>query len=63
MVIDGPRTECIKSEWYDILHPNLSLVTARAKENHQTRRRQWNRGFSTKGWLTAVWKKPQDTVS
>lgn len=46
--IDGPKTECIKSEWYDILHPNLSLVTARVKSSHQTRRRQWNRGFSTK---------------
>lgn len=48
--IDGPKTECIKSEWYDILHPNLSLVTSRDKFSHQTRRRQWNRGFSTKGW-------------
>ena len=54
MVIDGPKTKCIKSEWYDILHPNLSLVTSRVKESHQICRRQWNRGFSTKGWLTAV---------
>lgn len=46
--IDGPKTECIKSDWYDILHPNRALVTARVKSSHQTRRRQWNRGFSSK---------------
>ncbi|PSS10965.1 hypothetical protein M430DRAFT_53504 [Amorphotheca resinae ATCC 22711] len=47
-VIDGPKAECVKSEWYDILDPNLSLVTARNKFLHQTRRRQWNQGFTTK---------------
>jgi tryprostatin B 6-hydroxylase len=46
--IDGPKTDCIKSEWYDILHPNFSLVTSRVKSRHAKRRRQWNQGFSTK---------------
>lgn len=48
-VIDGPRSECIKSEWYDLLHPNMSLVTARDKKTHTSRRRQWKYGLSAKG--------------
>ncbi|KAB8236623.1 cytochrome P450 [Aspergillus alliaceus] len=48
MAIDGPNSKCIKSEWYDLLHPNKALVTARDKETHGSRRRQWNRGFNSK---------------
>jgi hypothetical protein len=48
MAIDGPRSECIKGEWYDLLHPNLSLVTSRVKHLHAARRRQWNKGFNAK---------------
>ncbi|KAJ5716006.1 cytochrome P450 [Penicillium malachiteum] len=47
MSIDGPLTKCDKAEWYDILHPNKALVTARTKEHHSGRRRQWNRGFTS----------------
>ncbi|OLN85286.1 Tryprostatin B 6-hydroxylase 2 [Colletotrichum chlorophyti] len=46
MAVDGPRSECIKAEWYDILHPDRALVTTRAKPIHAARRREWNRGFS-----------------
>ncbi|KAJ3943433.1 uncharacterized protein N0V96_006358 [Colletotrichum fioriniae] len=46
MAVDGPRSECIKSEWYDILHPDRALVTTRIKPIHAARRREWNRGFS-----------------
>lgn len=49
MAVDGPRSECIKAEWYDILHPELALVTARVKEVHTSRRREWKRGFTSKG--------------
>ncbi|CAJ2507920.1 Uu.00g091060.m01.CDS01 [Anthostomella pinea] len=48
MAIDGPHTECTKSEWYDVLHPNVALSTTRDKATHAVRRRQWNRGFSSK---------------
>ncbi|RJE19066.1 Cytochrome p450 [Aspergillus sclerotialis] len=47
-VIDGPRTECIKSDWYDLLHPNMSLVTVRDKRIHTARRRQWKYGLNAK---------------
>ncbi|KAK2053246.1 cytochrome P450 [Colletotrichum caudatum] len=46
MAVDGPRSECIKAEWYDILHPDRALVTTRVKPIHAARRREWNRGFS-----------------
>ena len=49
MAIDGPSGSCVKSEWYDVLHPKMSLVTAREKEVHGARRRQWNRGFTSQG--------------
>ncbi|OOF94575.1 hypothetical protein ASPCADRAFT_26369, partial [Aspergillus carbonarius ITEM 5010] len=48
MTIDGPKSTCIKAEWYDLLHPKLSLVTSRDKTTHAARRRQWNRGFTSK---------------
>ena len=49
MAIDGPQGGCVKSEWYDLLQPKQSLVTARDKEAHGLRRRQWNRGFTPQG--------------
>ena len=52
MAIDGPRSECIKSDWYDIIYPALSLVTARENPAHGLRRRQWNRGLSSDGTFT-----------
>ncbi|RYP50369.1 hypothetical protein DL769_010958 [Monosporascus sp. CRB-8-3] len=48
MATDGPHSECIKSEWYDLLVPDLALNTARDKTLHAGRRRQWNRGFTSK---------------
>ncbi|KAJ5720411.1 uncharacterized protein N7483_008345 [Penicillium malachiteum] len=47
MAIDGPQSNCVKAEWYDLLSPNQSLVTARTKRLHGARRRQWNRGFTS----------------
>lgn len=34
MAVDGPQGTCVKSEWYDLLNPKQSLVTARVKEVH-----------------------------
>ncbi|CAJ2505021.1 Uu.00g124150.m01.CDS01 [Anthostomella pinea] len=31
MAIDGPRSKCVKADWYDLLHPDQALVTARNK--------------------------------
>ncbi|KAI1436364.1 cytochrome P450 [Xylaria sp. CBS 124048] len=47
MATDGPRSDCIKSEWYDLLIPDIALNTARDKTIHGARRRQWNRGFTS----------------
>ncbi|ORY67582.1 cytochrome P450 [Pseudomassariella vexata] len=43
--MDGPRKECIKGEWYDLLHPSISLVTERCKTTHAARRKECKRGF------------------
>ncbi|TAQ86938.1 hypothetical protein B7494_g4735 [Chlorociboria aeruginascens] len=43
---DGPRTECMKSEWYDLLFPESSLLTTRARPLHDSRRRDWKECFS-----------------
>lgn len=45
---DGPRSECIKSEFYDVLLPRASLLTTRDKALHAIRRREWSGGFSSK---------------
>ncbi|KAI1431257.1 cytochrome P450 [Xylaria sp. CBS 124048] len=43
---DGPKTECIKSEWYDLLWPESSLLTTRDRALHDERRRNWKMCFS-----------------
>ncbi|KAK2591112.1 hypothetical protein QQS21_011200 [Conoideocrella luteorostrata] len=45
-VTDGPTTQCIKSEWYDLLWPESSLLTTRDRAVHDARRRDWKVGFS-----------------
>lgn len=47
-IIDGPGSRCIKADWYDITHPQVSLVTTRDPKLHEHRRRLWDKGFSTK---------------
>ena len=48
LVTDGPRSQCVKSEFYDLLsglgYP--SLVNTRDNMTHNTRRREWRPGFS-----------------
>ncbi|ETS81868.1 hypothetical protein PFICI_06870 [Pestalotiopsis fici W106-1] len=44
--INGPKSTCIKGEWYDIFYPNMqSIVTCRDKADHAAHRREWNRAF------------------
>ncbi|GLA10845.1 hypothetical protein AnigIFM62618_000443 [Aspergillus niger] len=48
MAVDGPRSKCMKGEWYDLLHPDRSLVNARTSDIHRPRRRVWMQGFTSK---------------
>ncbi|PYI08005.1 cytochrome P450 [Aspergillus sclerotiicarbonarius CBS 121057] len=48
MAVDGPRSKCSKGEWYDLLHPDRSLVNARTSDIHRPRRRVWMQGFTSK---------------
>lgn len=52
MAVDGPKSTCIKSEFYDVIRPTRSLVTSRCKDVHSNRRREWNRGFKKAGGFT-----------
>lgn len=48
MATDGPRSQCIKSEFYDLLQSinYPSLVNTRVGYIHAARRREWRPGFS-----------------
>ncbi|KAF7533848.1 hypothetical protein G7054_g6718 [Neopestalotiopsis clavispora] len=44
--IDGPKTDCVKGEWYDIFYPDMqSIVTCRDKAEHTAHRREWSKAF------------------
>lgn len=59
--IDGPGSVCGKADWYDITHPNISLVTARNSKVHDHRRRIWDQGFSTKGQSSPLFPMPDSS--
>ncbi|KAI9667972.1 MAG: hypothetical protein M1821_000792 [Bathelium mastoideum] len=44
--VSGRQSECIKSEFYDLLWPERALFAARNKAIHMKRRRTWQYGFS-----------------
>jgi hypothetical protein len=46
--VDGPKNECTKAVWYDFLLPEIAVNTTRSREEHDSRRRIWDKGFSTK---------------
>ncbi|KAI0593477.1 cytochrome P450 [Biscogniauxia sp. FL1348] len=44
--VGGRQSECIKSEFYDLLWPEKALFAARNKAVHAKRRKDWQYGFS-----------------
>ncbi|KAI0154974.1 cytochrome P450 [Xylariaceae sp. FL1272] len=40
--ISGPGTSCIKSPFYDAIHPYVGLLNIRTKEAYAPRRKQWD---------------------
>ncbi|KUJ07705.1 cytochrome P450 [Mollisia scopiformis] len=44
--VGGRQSECIKSEFYDLLWPEQALFAARNKAVHAKRRKDWQYGFS-----------------
>ena len=49
VALDGPGSDCTKSDWYDVILPLRPLVNLRDKHEHDKRRRAWDKGFSIKG--------------
>ena len=48
-VLEGYGTQCRKSDFYDLLLPDFSLVFTREKRVHDARRNVWSRELSTQG--------------
>ncbi|KAM5360147.1 hypothetical protein ACJZ2D_013962 [Fusarium nematophilum] len=46
--IHSNNSPCGKGPWYNILHPVLSLHMIRDRKLHATRRKTWDKGFSSK---------------
>lgn len=44
--IYGPKSKCLKGDWYDLTHPAISMQTTRIHEEHADRRRVWSAAFS-----------------
>ena len=49
VVLEGYGTQCKKSDFYDLMLPDFSLVFTREKRTHDARRNVWSRALSTKG--------------
>src|SRR6266498_2353438 len=45
-VVLGPESKCVKSAWYDMSLPLMSMHQCRDRQTHDKRRRIWSRGFS-----------------
>ena len=50
-VINAPGSACEKPDWYDNILPMKSLINIRNKEEHDQRRKIWDKAFSVKGTL------------
>lgn len=40
--VNGPGTTCIKSDWYDMLHPLVAINSIRSKVGYAPRRANWD---------------------
>ena len=47
----GVKTKCIKASWWEMMWPEVSMITTRSKEGHALGRKAWERGFS----LSGIW--------
>ncbi|KAJ3539507.1 hypothetical protein NM208_g5462 [Fusarium decemcellulare] len=46
--IYSARSPCTKGPFYNVLHPRIPLNMIRDRKEHHTRRKVWDRGFSSK---------------
>lgn len=47
--VGGRQSDCIKSEFYDLLWPEKALFATRNKAVHAKRRKDWQYGFAPAG--------------
>lgn len=53
-VLEGFGTKCTKSDFYDLMLPNYSVVFTRAIPIHNARRLVWSTALSTNGESTTI---------
>lgn len=49
MKLEGNSTQCKKSDFYDLMLPDFSLVFTRGKPDHDARRSIWTSALSSSG--------------
>ena len=54
IVLKGAKNSFSKSAWYDNLKPYTGLNTYRDKAEHDQRRRIWDHGFTTTGFIAKI---------
>lgn len=47
--IYAAKSPCTKGPFYNVLHPRMALNMIRDRTEHGKRRKDWDRGFSSKG--------------
>lgn len=48
LALHGPKSQCRKAVFYDIMKPDVALNTTRDRQEHHERRRVWDQAFSGK---------------
>ncbi|KAH8594186.1 cytochrome P450 [Bisporella sp. PMI_857] len=47
-IVYGPKSRCIRSDFYDMTKPLTSVVACRSLSDHSVQRKYWDMGFSSK---------------
>ncbi|KAI1351961.1 cytochrome P450 [Xylaria sp. FL0043] len=47
-IVDGPKSQFTKATFYDTVLPMVAINTTRSADEHDARRRIWNKGFGSK---------------
>lgn len=45
----GPGTTCVKSDFYDLIHPLVAINSVREKSGYAARRKMWDQAFKSTG--------------
>lgn len=52
--ISGPGSKCIKSDWYEMLHPMVALNSIRERAGYAPRRKVWDQALQSAGKIAFI---------